>query len=187
LLFDASWYADPWPAVDAALTRGARLVGMVHDLLPLEHPEWFREGLELRFGAHLNQLAERAEQLFVPTTVVRSRLLERLSRQGLPSTVNVLAHGGDFCTLMPTAEQIESYKDFYLLRPRRMIRCIWLSVLWNHAKTTLWYSMRSTPCGRKANNHACCLWAMSVGRLTACLSVCKIIRYSTSACFTRPT
>jgi hypothetical protein len=57
------------------------------DLLPLEHPEWFREGLELRFGAHLNQLAERAEQLFVPTTVVRSRLLERLSRQGLPSTV----------------------------------------------------------------------------------------------------
>lgn len=111
LLFDASWYADPWPAVDSALARGARLVGMVHDLLPLEHPEWFREGLEQRFGAHLNKLAERAEQLFVPTTVVRSRLSERLNRQGMSCTVNVLAHGGDFCTLMPTTEQIESYKD----------------------------------------------------------------------------
>lgn len=109
LLFDASWYANPWPAVDAALARGARLVGMVHDLLPLEHPEWFREGLQSRFGEHLYQLAERAEQIFVPTAAVRSRLLERLRCQGPSRPVNVLAHGGDFCTLMPTAEQIEGF------------------------------------------------------------------------------
>ena len=112
LLFDASWYANPWPAVDAALARGASLVGMVHDLLPLEHPEWFREGLEQRFGEHLHKLAERAEQLFVPTASVRHRLLERLARQGTSLPVNVLAHGGDFCTLAPTTEQIEDYKDF---------------------------------------------------------------------------
>jgi len=111
LLFDASWYANPWPAVDSALARGARLVGMVHDLLPLEHPEWFREGLKQRFSQHLYQLAERSEQVFVPTQAVRSRLLARLAQHGLQKTVNVLAHGGDFCTLMPSAEQIESYKD----------------------------------------------------------------------------
>lgn len=111
LLFDASWYANPWPAVDAALAHGARLVGMVHDLLPLEHPEWFREGLEQRFSEHLHALAKRAEQLFVPTQAVRSRLVERLARHDLQRTVNVLAHGGDFCTLMPSAEQIHSYTD----------------------------------------------------------------------------
>lgn len=110
LLFDASWYANPWPAVDTALARGASLVGMVHDLLPLEHPKWFREGLEQRFREHLHKLAERAGQLFVPTATVRTRLLERLTQQGMPLPINVLAHGGDFCTLMPTSEQIEGYK-----------------------------------------------------------------------------
>lgn len=112
LLFDASWYANPWPAVDAALARGARLVGMVHDLLPLEHPEWFREGLQPRFGDHLQELAGRAEQLFVPTAAVRARLLARLEQLGKVRPVSVLAHGGDFCTLMPTPEQIASYIDY---------------------------------------------------------------------------
>lgn len=110
LMFDASWYADPWPAVDAALARGARLVGMVHDLLPLEHPEWFREGLEQRFDKHLNHMAERAEQIFVPTQAVRERLMTRLAKRGTSRTVNVLAHGGDFCTLMSTDEQIAGYQ-----------------------------------------------------------------------------
>ncbi|KFE57152.1 hypothetical protein IV01_05610 [Pseudomonas syringae] len=110
LMFDASWYADPWPAVDAALARGARLVGMVHDLLPLEHPEWFREGLEQRFTDHLNHMIDRAEQMFVPTQAVRERLMARLSARGTLLTVNVLAHGGDFCSLTSTAEQIESYQ-----------------------------------------------------------------------------
>lgn len=110
LMFDASWYASPWAAVDGALARGARLVGMVHDLLPLEHPEWFRPGLEQRFGAHLNELAERAEQLFVPTQSVRGRLMQRLAQQGVQRVVNVLAHGGDFCSLTPGDDQIERYR-----------------------------------------------------------------------------
>jgi len=111
LMFDASWYADPWPAVDAALARGARLVGMIHDLLPQEHPEWFRETLEPRFSHNLYALMERAERLFVPTQVVRERLMWRLAVNNTPRPVHVLAHGGDFCTLMPTAEQIESYAE----------------------------------------------------------------------------
>lgn len=112
LLFDASWYAKPWPAVDAALNRGARLVGMVHDLLPMEHPEWFREGLEQRFSEHLYQLSQRAEHIFVPTETVRGRLLKRLRDQDNLLPINVLAHGGDFCTVTPTYEEIESFKNF---------------------------------------------------------------------------
>ena len=108
LMFDASWYTDPWPAVDAALARGARLAGMVHDLLPLEHAEWFREGLQQRFADHLNNMAERAERLFVPTEAVRGRLIERLAGQGSALPVSVLAHGGDFCELLPDAAQLQA-------------------------------------------------------------------------------
>ncbi|WP_392520065.1 glycosyltransferase family 4 protein [Pseudomonas putida] len=107
-MFDASWYAEPWPAVDAALVRGARLVGMVHDLLPLEHAEWFREGLKQRFADHLYNMAERAEQLFVPTQAVRGRLIARLAGQGKSPPVSVLAHGGDFCDLLPDATQLQA-------------------------------------------------------------------------------
>ncbi|MBK7000443.1 MAG: hypothetical protein IPH35_10875 [Rhodoferax sp.] len=45
MLADASWYLDPWPAVDAALENGAVLAGFVHDLLPLQQPEWFKPEL----------------------------------------------------------------------------------------------------------------------------------------------
>ncbi len=94
LLFDASWYCDPWPAVDAALARGARLFGMVHDLLPLQRSAWFRDGLQQRFHTHLQALSERAEQIFVPSQVVRDKLL---TAPGLPAThVQVLPHGADF-------------------------------------------------------------------------------------------
>lgn len=108
LMFDASWYAEPWPAVDAALARGARLAGMVHDLLPLEHPQWFRDGLQPRFAEHLDSMAARAEQLFVPTVAVRERLLARLAGQGTSVPVNVLAHGGDFCDRLPDATQLQA-------------------------------------------------------------------------------
>lgn len=95
LMFDASWYGEPWPAVDAALCRGARLYGMVHDLLPLERSEWFRSGLRQRFQLHLQAMSERAEGLFVPSAVVRDRVARTL---GMPNgRIRVLAHGGDFC------------------------------------------------------------------------------------------
>ena len=34
LMADASWYLNPWPAVDALLAAGGRVLGLVHDLLP---------------------------------------------------------------------------------------------------------------------------------------------------------
>lgn len=100
LMFDASWYvADPWPAVDALLHKGVRLCGMLHDLLPLDRPEWFRPGLQPLFSAHFQALVQRAERLFVPSMVVRERLVERLRgiRPELP--VDLLPHGGDFHTV----------------------------------------------------------------------------------------
>ncbi|WP_278361538.1 glycosyltransferase family 4 protein [Stutzerimonas kunmingensis] len=101
LLFDASWYCNPWPAVDAAIARGARLCGMVHDLLPLQRSAWFRDGLQQRFHRHLLALSARAERIFVPSRTVQERLL---AAPGLPDIEpQILRHGADFCptTLAP--------------------------------------------------------------------------------------
>lgn len=96
LLFDASWYGDPWPAVDRALAAGARLCGMVHDLLPVEQPGWFREGLTDAFAAHLIAMARRADLLVVPSIVVAERLRAYLRSVAAQPDIQVLAHGGDF-------------------------------------------------------------------------------------------
>jgi len=96
LLFDASWYGDPWPAVDRALSAGARLCGMVHDLLPIEQPGWFREGLTDAFAAHLIAMARRADLLVVPSIVVAERLRAYLRSVAAQPDIQVLAHGGDF-------------------------------------------------------------------------------------------
>ncbi|MCK2097403.1 glycosyltransferase [Thauera aromatica] len=97
LLFDASWYADPWPAVSAALARGARLYGMVHDLLPLDRPDWFRTELQPRFGDHLHQLCRQATRVFVPSQISAARLTTWCAAHRAAPRIALLPHGGDFC------------------------------------------------------------------------------------------
>lgn len=92
LLADASWYLDPWPAVDAALGKGAVLAGFVHDLLPLQQPQWFKPELPARFAAHLQQLTTRASLLLTPSHVVRIALQGECPR----APVVRLALGADF-------------------------------------------------------------------------------------------
>ncbi|GAB4405069.1 MAG: hypothetical protein OHK0048_24800 [Rhodoferax sp.] len=94
VLADAAWYLDPWPAVDSALARGATLVGVVHDVLAVMQPQWFRPGLGERFARYVHALAERAERVVVPTSVVAHNL-EAVLGQGRV-TISVLAWAGDF-------------------------------------------------------------------------------------------
>ncbi len=92
LLADASWYLDPWPAVDAALGNGAVLAGFVHDLLPLQQHQWFKPELPARFAAHLQQLTTRASLLLTPSHVVR----RALQGQQVRAPIMRLTLGADF-------------------------------------------------------------------------------------------
>lgn len=96
LMCDAAWYFDPWPAVEALKRRGVRIWAMVHDLLPLQRPEWFRDALQPRFVHHLQQLSRHAEHLLVPTHVVAGHLRHWLAQQRVSLPVSLLPHGGDF-------------------------------------------------------------------------------------------
>jgi glycosyltransferase involved in cell wall biosynthesis len=80
LMADASWYVDPWPAVDAALANGAELVGFVHDLFPLDEPQWFKPELQPRFAEHFERLSRRAALLLTPSHAVKQAVMSRLAR-----------------------------------------------------------------------------------------------------------
>ncbi len=102
LMFDASWYLEPWQAVDRALERGAMVHAMIHDLLPIEQPGWFRPGLQQRFARHLDALLDRAGVLFVPSVHVQQCLAEHAARKGSGVVLELLPHGGDFYRGQPS-------------------------------------------------------------------------------------
>ncbi len=104
LLFDASWYLEPWKAIDCALKRGASVHAMVHDLLPLEQPDWFRPGLQQRFARHLDALLDRATVLYAPSVYVQQRLAEKVACKGSGVMLELLPHGGDFFGGQPLPE-----------------------------------------------------------------------------------
>lgn len=54
LLADAAWYIDDSAiAIRRACDAGAWVVPVVHDLISLQHPEWFNAGVGERFAAYL--------------------------------------------------------------------------------------------------------------------------------------
>ena len=102
LMADASWYVDPWPAVDVAMEGGAQVVGFIHDMFPLDQAQWFKPALQPRFARHFAQLAQRASLLLTPSHAVRAAVvdhLECLQRCGQVQgvgRVSCLPLGGDF-------------------------------------------------------------------------------------------
>lgn len=82
LLADASWYLDPWPAVDAWISGGGRVDGFVHDLLPMQRPQWFRAGTSRRYLAHFEHLLAHSDLLFVGSRHVAKQLAVHVKEHG---------------------------------------------------------------------------------------------------------
>lgn len=78
---------------------------LVHDLLPLDHAEYFRPGYRVRFGRRVATIARFAGALITTTAAVRERLQAELEQRGrsdvpihvqpLPSTLHPADAQGD--------------------------------------------------------------------------------------------
>lgn len=146
LMADASWYLDPWPAVDAALAKQALLVGLVHDVFPISHPQWFRPELKARFSTHLDALARRAQLLITPSRAVKNRLNQYLEAT-CPTPPQVITQhlGADFLPSSVAAKAMSFTKlpaaPFVLMvgtiEPRKNHRTILLAFeqLWERGST----------------------------------------------------
>ncbi len=74
LLVDASWHLDVWPALRRACDAGAQLHVVWHDLIPLQYPAYFPEGLPERFQRYLDQVIRHAHSIQCVSETVRSQL-----------------------------------------------------------------------------------------------------------------
>ena len=83
---NASHFPLDWPSHVAWLDRrpDIRPVVLVHDLLPLDHPDWFWEGEAARHRTRLAFLARRGAGAIVTSAAVEERLRAEMARAGRP-------------------------------------------------------------------------------------------------------
>ena len=86
IYLNASHFPLDWPSHVAWLDRrpDVRPVALVHDLLPLDHPEWFWTGEDRRHRARLAFLARRGAGAIVTSAAVEERFRAEMARAGRP-------------------------------------------------------------------------------------------------------
>jgi len=113
----------------------------IHDLSPIEHPEWFNTSFALWYRLFLPTLIKRARVIFTPSNYVKQKVIKRFSVKNVIVTPN----GVDALRFYPNATQNthELPEKFILyvgtLQPRKNLQTLFR--VWNEIKDefeTLW-------------------------------------------------
>ncbi|AQV96487.1 glycosyltransferase family 1 protein [Cupriavidus necator] len=92
LLADAAWYVDDIaPAIRRARNGGACVVPVVHDLISIQHPEWFDTGVGARFAAYLEAVLPLAGMAVCVSRATREALYDWLRGHADPSVQRLAA------------------------------------------------------------------------------------------------
>jgi glycosyltransferase involved in cell wall biosynthesis len=84
----------------------------IHDLSPLEHPEWFRKSFSTWYRMFLPILAKRVFKIFTPSEYVKKKVEKRFGRKDVIVTPN----GVDHAIFCPGAIQNKfDLPDYYIL------------------------------------------------------------------------
>jgi glycosyltransferase involved in cell wall biosynthesis len=106
----------------------------IHDLSPLEHPEWFRASFAAWYRLFLPMLARRVRKVFTPSEYVKQKVIRRFGIKNVTVTPN----GVDRSVFHPEAKQTkfdlsECYVLFVgTLEPRKNLNL--LLNAWNEIK-----------------------------------------------------
>jgi len=84
----------------------------IHDLSPLEHPEWFRKSFTMWYRLFLPVLAKRVQVIFTPSETVKQKVLKQLKVKHVIVTPN----GVDTTVFHPEAcQQTYEFSQKYIL------------------------------------------------------------------------
>ena len=106
----------------------------IHDLSPLEHPDWFRLGFTTWYRLFLPILARRVRIVFTPSEYVKQKIVRRFGIKNVIVTPN----GVDHSRFHPGAKQLKSgLPECYILfvgslEPRKNLNL--LLRVWNEIK-----------------------------------------------------
>lgn len=80
LLADRFWHTQDWAALERLLRSDARISLVVYDLLSLQRPQLFPDGVGERFGRYLRAVLPRADDIVCLSQLVADELHEWSSR-----------------------------------------------------------------------------------------------------------
>lgn len=131
-----------WSPANTGPLRVRNQVLTIHDLSPLEHPEWFRASFAAWYRLLLPSLARRVRRILVPSVYVRQKVIRRFGAQNVTVTPN----GVDHSVFHPDAKQtIADLPDRYILfvgtlEPRKNLNSLlqtWSKIEHRHRDTWL--------------------------------------------------
>jgi len=102
-----------WSPANTGPLGVARQVLTVHDLSPLEHPEWFRASFALWYRLLLPVLATRVQWIVSPSEFVRAKLMRRFGLSA--ERVTTIPGGVDLSVFRPDAPRPSSLPSKYVL------------------------------------------------------------------------
>lgn len=80
LIPDAYWaYEEIWPIVDAAKQRGAFIVSVVYDLIPMTHPHFVAPGADVSFQGYLGKIAKYSNLIVAISDTVRDEVAAKVA------------------------------------------------------------------------------------------------------------
>lgn len=118
LLFDASWNYPLWPAARRARAAGARVVPLVHDLMPLESPQFCLPWVRSAFRHWLEQLVIASDAILCNSVATEASLRRWCQASGrlLPPTA-VVRLGSDPMPAGPAASVRPGLQAFVAQAP----------------------------------------------------------------------
>ena len=121
LMLDSSWHLHVWSSVDYARQRGAEIIGVTYDLIPITHPQFCDNVMEYYFTEWYRQSLRYFDGYIAISQTVKQSLIDYFERQNVAMhryTFDSFTLGADFDTDHTDTEAIrESLMALYQSRP----------------------------------------------------------------------
>jgi glycosyltransferase involved in cell wall biosynthesis len=100
----------------------ARQICTIHDLIPLDHPEWFSTRFSGWYSWLLPRLARRVEHIITISEYTKYRIVERL--RVAPEKITVIPNGVDRRFSPRSAEEIQAVRDALGITAPSYLLCV---------------------------------------------------------------
>ncbi|HZU29062.1 MAG TPA: glycosyltransferase family 1 protein [Bryobacteraceae bacterium] len=100
----------------------ARQICTVHDIIPLERPEWFTPGFVRLYRWLMPRLARRVQHIIAISEFTKQRLIERLGVA--PERITVIYNGVDACFSPRPADEIERVRTELRIPTPHYVLCL---------------------------------------------------------------
>ncbi|HAV76830.1 MAG TPA: glycosyltransferase family 1 protein [Anaerolineae bacterium] len=115
-----------WSAANTGPLMVRRQALTIHDLSPLEHPEWFRKSFALWYRLFLPMLAGRVQVIFTPSEYVKQKIIKRFGVRDVIVTPNAVATSRFHPDAVQSTYEFPKQYIFFVgsLQPRKNLQAL---------------------------------------------------------------